>query len=114
MTFILLTHTHVHVLIALINEFCQLIKLLYTTMHGCLLMQVVWLGRPIADSTWEPESSLPPSLVADYEAGILREIQKETLTTGGQTVHTLSASVIEPSVKCPRTDLSDHTSSLSG
>ena len=89
MTFVLLTHllVHiVHVLITLIHEFSRLIKLLYIIMHGCLLMQVIWLGRPIADSTWEPESSLPPSLVADYEAGILREIQKETFTTGGQTV----------------------------
>ena len=41
-------------------------------------MQVVWLGRPIADSTWEPESTLPPSVVADYEAGIVQEIQKHS------------------------------------
>ena len=79
-----------------------------------MLMQVVWLGRPIADSTWEPESTLPSSLVRDYEAGILREIHAETFTTGGETVHTLSASVREPNAKRPRTDLSEHDSSLSG
>ena len=79
-----------------------------------VLVQVVWLGRPIADSTWEPESSLPPSLVSEYEAGILREIQKETFTTGGQTVHTLSTSTTESNVKRPRTDLSEHNSTLSG
>ena len=79
------------------------------TMH--VLMQIVWLGRPITDSTWEPESTLPPSLVADYEAGIVREIQKESFTTGGQTVHTLSASATEPNVKRLRTE---YTTSLSG
>ena len=77
-------------------------------------MQVVWLGRPIGDCTWEPESNLPQSLVAEYEAGILREIQKDTFTTGGQTVHTLSASATEQNVKRPRTNLSEYTSSLSG
>lgn len=54
------------------------------------MYRLVWLGKPNTDSTWEPESSLPPMLVADYEAGILQEIQHETFVTGGQTLHTLS------------------------
>ena len=81
-----------------------------TVYNALVLMQVVWLGRPIADSTWEPESTIPPSLVREYEAGILREIHKQTFTTGGQTVHTLSASAREPNVKRPRTDLFEHNS----
>lgn len=64
-----------------------------------------WLARPITDSRREPESTLPPSSVADYEAGIVREIQKESFTTGGQTVHTLSASATEPNVMRLRTYL---------
>ena len=84
--------------------------------HTCtgIPTQVVWLGRPITDSTWEPESNLPSTLVAEYEAGIVREVQKQTFTTGGQTVHTLSASATQPSVKRPRTDVSEYTSALLG
>ena len=62
-------------------------------------------GCLATDSTREPESTLPPSLVADYEAGIVREIQKESFTTGGRTVHTLSASATEPNMKRLRTYL---------
>ena len=55
-----------------------------------LLLQVAWLGRPQLESTWEPKSSLPPFLVADYENGVSQQIQEYTTTTAGQTIHTLS------------------------
>ena len=64
-----------------------------------LVMQVVWLGKPFADSTWKPQDILPCSLVADYEAGIMREIAKDTFTTGGQLVHTQSGNPMKQSVK---------------
>ena len=48
-----------------------------------LLLQVAWLGRPQLESTWEPKSSLPPFLVADYENGVSQQIQENTTTTAG-------------------------------
>lgn len=77
-------------------------------------MEVVWLGKPVAESTWEPQDNLPDSLVTEYEAGIFREIQRETFTSGGQTVHTLSANSVEPCAKRRRTDTDEYTSTHSG
>ena len=77
-------------------------------------MQVAWLGKPIAESTWEPESNLPPSLVAEFEAGILREVQKVTFSTGGQSVHTLSTGATQPNVKHPRIQLPEYTAPVTG
>ena len=63
----------------------------------------------MAESTWEPGSSLPSTLVADYEAGSLQEIQRETTSTGRQTIHTLTTSRMkgadgEPNPKCPKVE----------
>ena len=68
----------------------------------------------MADTTWELDSILPPSLVANYEAGIQHEIQKTSFSTGGQTVHTFSTNPVEPSVKRRKTDSSEHHLSSSG
>ena len=35
-------------------------------MHN-ITLQVVWLGRLVTESTWEPEASLPAIFVDDYE-----------------------------------------------
>lgn len=50
-------------------------------------VQVVWLGRPVTESSWEPKPSLPKELVEDFEQGIEYE---EVFTSGGQSVHTIS------------------------
>lgn len=54
------------------------------------ITQVAWLGTPVLESTREPESSLPKCLIGDYECGVTKEIHRETMTTGSQTIHTLS------------------------
>lgn len=80
----------------------------------------MWLGRSSTESTWEPVSSLPPQLVANYEAGILYEVQRESFTTGGQTVHTLTTTptkeldVLEPVTKHARIDLSHNNCEPTG
>ena len=83
------------------------------------LSQVVWLGKPITESTWEPGESLPVSLVAEYEAGVTQDIQRDALTIGGQTVHTLSSTHIENAVtesipKRCKIDLTDNVSNTAG
>lgn len=82
-------------------------------------MQVVWLGRPVACSTWEQATSLPPSLVDDYEQGVQRELKKESFTSGGETIHTLSVTRNDmndtpPPQKLPRLDPDDHDTANSG
>ena len=80
--------------------------------------QVVWLGKPVTDSTWETAESLPTTLVQEYESGIVRDIQKESFTTGGQTVHTLSTVPVtrgeESTTKRLKIDLAEHDSLSSG
>ena len=72
----------------------------------------------MAESTWEPAESLPQTLVHEYEAGVIQEIRRDCLKTGGQIVHTLSTTPmsinVEPSSKRPRTDLDDYVSKSSG
>ena len=51
---------------------------------------MVWLGKPAIESTWEPSSTLPPSLVADFERGVKHDICKQSSTSAGQTMHTIS------------------------
>jgi len=70
-------------------------------------------------SSWERASSLPTALVKDYEDGIQRELYKESFTSGGETIHTLSATQKDtrdssPKPKQPRVDFDDHDASNSG
>ena len=83
----------------------------YISIH-ILSTKVVWLERPLTKNTWEPETSLPQELVADYEAGFLQEVQRETFTTGGRTIRTLSTAPTkevckESRAKCPKIDSPD-------
>ena len=73
----------------------------------------------MTESTWEPETSLPQDLVADYEAGLFQEVQRESFTTGGQTIHTLSTAPVkdicqESRAKCPKIDSPDILCDSSG
>lgn len=58
----------------------------------------------MAESTWEHSASLPSSLVSEYERRILRDVEKQSYHSGGQTicflnsVHKVNDS-IEPSSK---------------
>ena len=36
-------------------------------------MQVLWLGKPDVAVTWEPVSSLPTAVIAEFEQGIQTE-----------------------------------------
>ena len=93
----------------------------YISSHNIHILstKVVWLGRPLTESTWEPETSLPQELVADYEAGFLQEVQRETFTTGGQTIRTLSTAPTkdvckESRAKRPKIDSPDTLCDSSG
>ena len=67
--------------------------------QNCL--QVLWLGRPECETTWEPATALSPSLVADYEAEILTETSTECDATYGHTSTTLvvKSALQEPALK---------------
>jgi len=56
---------------------------------------VVWLGRSIADSSWEIASSLPTYIVKEYEDGVNRELYKDHFTSAGQTVSVISSKVMQ-------------------
>ena len=80
-----------------------------------MYLQVVWLGKPMTRSTWEPKSSLPEALVESYEDGLTQEIQREGMASGGQTIYTLSTSLREqPPPKRPRVECADNLSNSSG
>ena len=81
-----------------------------------LSIQVAWLGKDRTTATWEPESSLPSQLIADYEAGVLREVHDITHMSCGQTVHTLASKAVVdvPLPKRPRVVDSQHISAPSG
>ena len=83
-----------------------------------MCLQVVWLGRLMTESTWEPETSLPHTLVKGYEAGITQDTQKDTLTSGRQIVHTLSTTRVQKNVetnpKRVKTDPAENISDPSG
>ena len=79
----------------------------------------MWLGRPVTESTWEPRDNLPCALVAEYEAGVTQDIQRNSFATGGQTVHTLSTTRIQSSAaestsKRLKIDSTDNVSNPSG
>ena len=82
-------------------------------------LQVVWLGRPLVECSWELASTLPQYLVAEYEEGISREVQKMAVKAGEQTIHTLIVTKemfksSTPHTKHSKLDLSHLTSTSSG
>lgn len=58
-----------------------------------LCMQVLWLGRPEINATWEPAKSLPDGLVQEFEAGVLAEATVDKQAIFGHTSGTLTVSV---------------------
>ena len=53
------------------------------------IVQVLWLGHPDCVTTWEPATALSPSLIADYEAGVLKEAASESQEAYGLTATTV-------------------------
>ena len=77
--------------------------------------QVVWLGRPEAESTWEQASNLPVKVVTDYEKGIEYGVEAESFTSGGETFRTLFSKpsrddLAVPSPKCTKVNTITSTS----
>ena len=70
---------------------------------------MVWLGRPITECTWEPESTLPISLVSNYETGVVQEIQRDSFT-----IHTLLTKSMEHGAKCQKMDVSEYALTSTG
>ena len=72
----------------------------------------------MTESTWKPVESLPVTLVEEYEAGIRQDIQKDALTTGGQTVYTVLTRCRESNTeslpKRPKLDFTDSASNSTG
>ena len=75
----------------------------------------MWLGKDVTTATWESESCLPHHLIAEYEAGIIREVYNISHSGCGQIVHTLASKTTEdkPPLKRPRQDSSALSSSVS-
>ena len=68
-------------------------------------MQVIWLGKPNLDVTWEPVSSLPPAVVEEFEHGIQAEVVEHTETSCGQHTTTLGVTRSQSNgTKRPRID----------
>jgi hypothetical protein len=68
------------------------------------LYKVARIGEATSNCTWEPESSLPPGLVAEYNEGVERELVESVYSSGGRTLHTLSSQPLLNQAKRPRVD----------
>lgn len=80
--------------------------------------QVVWLGRPIAESNWQPASALPATMINEYESGIERDMEKQVFSSGGQTITTITSVTkqhsMQPQPKRPHRNPSAVESANSG
>ena len=76
----------------------------------------MWLGKDVTTATWEPESSLPNHLIAEYDAGTAREMYDISYSGCGQIVHTLASQTVEdiPPPKRPRQENSQLSSMTTG
>ena len=68
----------------------------------------------MTECTWEPESTRPTSLVSNYETGIIQEIQKDSFTSGGHTIHTLVTKSMEQGAKRQKMDVSEYAMTSTG
>lgn len=55
-------------------------------------LQVLWLGCPEINATWEPEKSLPERLVKEFEAGVAAEATVDKQAIYGHTSGILTVS----------------------
>lgn len=66
-----------------------------------MCMQVARIGEVVSKCEWEPESSLPPELVAEYNEGVERELVDEVYSSGGRTLHTICSQPLSRPAKMP-------------
>lgn len=68
---------------------------------------MLWLSRPGNKATWEPANAISPSLVADYEAGLVMQTSTETEDTYGHTSTTVLVKPVpsEPAAKKARREI---------
>ena len=53
--------------------------------------QVVWLGKPLTETTWELASSLPSKFIDDCERGIVHEVCSNlSSASAGYNIYALS------------------------
>ena len=54
-----------------------------------IFQQVLWLGKPDVEVTWEPESSLPQAIVQEFESNITSEVTEKKTSQYGYDCNTL-------------------------
>ena len=54
------------------------------------MIQVLWLGRPHCYATWEPASSLPQHLIAEFTTGVEAEPQVDNVEIYGHISSTVT------------------------
>ena len=64
-------------------------------MNSMSNFQVVWLGKPDTESTWQPVSLLPSNIIDEYESGYCQKIGVDSFASGGRTVSTLSRTAVQ-------------------
>lgn len=64
------------------------------------------IGEARSTCVWEPESSIPPGLIAEYDKGVQRELVEEVFSSGGRTLHTIVSQPLSHSNKKRRFDSS--------
>ena len=72
-----------------------------------LTHQVLWLGKPELEVTWESAASLPPSIIQEFEQGVQSQVVTCTDDLYGQKKCVLSVSSNKPddvALKKPRVE----------
>ena len=72
-----------------------------------LTHQVLWLGKPELEVTWESAASLPPSIIQEFEQGVQSQVVTRTDDQYGQKKCVLSVTSNKPddvALKKPRVE----------
>lgn len=62
----------------------------------------MWLGKEHCKATWQPEATIPPSIVREHECGIQLDASIQSVVYGGQTnctLHVQSDDTLPPKQK---------------
>ena len=75
-------------------------------MYVCACIQVLWVGKPDLEVTWEPASSLPKAVIEEFENKIVSEAIEQTENQYGYNAKTIliesqrdSSQDVQPSKK---------------
>ena len=80
-------------------------KILKSNSKFLSINQVLWLGRPELEVTWESAASLPPAIIEEFEEGVQPQVVKRTDVQYGQQKCILSVTTTKPddiALKKPR------------